>query len=187
MIKNKKDLRMYVREDYGCQCMTHPFLARITFGEHDLTRRYLKNLRKLEYWKNRPLNLLSAIPYTYHFLKHRRLSLKYGITIYPNTCGPGLLLPHPGYIRIDSNVHMGSNCTVLPMTLFGRKKPDLEEFDIVIGDGCYFSVGSVVLGPCTIGNNVTVGAGAVVIGDVPDNAIVAGVPARIIGYNQKAI
>jgi len=46
-------------------------------------------------------------------------------------------------------------------------------------------IGAVVLDDLTIGQNATVGAGAVVTKDVPDNAVVAGVPAKIIKYNEK--
>ena len=51
---------------------------------------------------------------------------------------------------------------------------------ITIGDNVYISTGAKVLGPINIGNNVTIGANAVVITDVVDNAIVGGVPARIL-------
>lgn len=46
-------------------------------------------------------------------------------------------------------------------------------------------IGAVILDDLTIGQNATVGAGAVVTMDVPDNAVVAGVPAKIIKYNEK--
>lgn len=50
----------------------------------------------------------------------------------------------------------------------------------VIGDNVYISTGAKILGGITIGNNVIIGANAVVIKDVPDNCIVAGVPAKVI-------
>ena len=74
---------------------------------------------------------------------------------------------------------MGSNCTILPMVLFGKKRPDVQG-QIVVGNNCYFGVGCTVLGPVRIGNNVTVGAGAVVTNDIPDNCMVAGVPAKVM-------
>lgn len=49
-----------------------------------------------------------------------------------------------------------------------------------IGNNVYISAGARILGGITIGNNVIIGANAVVIKDVPDNSIVAGVPAKII-------
>lgn len=44
--------------------------------------------------------------------------------------------------------------------------------------------GSFVFGPITVGNNVSIGANAVVNKDVPDNAVVAGVPAKIIRFKE---
>lgn len=49
-----------------------------------------------------------------------------------------------------------------------------------IGNNVYISAGARILGGITIGNNVIIGANSVVIKDVPDNCIVAGVPAKII-------
>lgn len=45
--------------------------------------------------------------------------------------------------------------------------------------------GSIVMGGITIGNNVTIGANAVVNKPVPDNAIVAGVPAKILRFKNE--
>ena len=53
--------------------------------------------------------------------------------------------------------------------------------DVVIGSGCFFGAAAVVIGPAKIGNNVIVGAGAVVTKDVADGSFVAGVPAKVIG------
>lgn len=46
----------------------------------------------------------------------------------------------------------------------------------------YISVGAIILGPITIGDNVVIGAGSVVNKDIPNNVIVAGVPAKQIGF-----
>ena len=59
-----------------------------------------------------------------------------------------------------------------------------EKADVFIGDNCYISTGVTILGPVTIGNNVTIAAGAVVTKDVPDNCIVGGVPAKILKYKK---
>ncbi len=52
---------------------------------------------------------------------------------------------------------------------------------IVLGDGCDIGVGAIVLPGVTVGRGAQLGAGAVVTADVPDGAIAAGVPARVIG------
>ena len=55
---------------------------------------------------------------------------------------------------------------------------------IVVDDDVYFGLNAVVLGGVTIGRGAVVGAGAVVTGDVPAGAVVAGVPARIIRFRE---
>lgn len=45
--------------------------------------------------------------------------------------------------------------------------------------------GAVIVGDIEIGNNVVIGANAVVVDNVPDNAIAGGVPAKILGYRRK--
>lgn len=184
MIKTKSDLRDYIAADYARQEMRHSLLAKLTFGEHNRTRRYLRCLRYLEYhlnnkeiWYHKPLYLICLI-------KHRYLSLKFGMFIMPNTTGKGLLIPHPGYIRVDSFSHLGDNCTILPMVLLGKRRPHTE-CRIEIGENCYIGVGVTILGPIIIGNNVTIAAGAVVNKNIPDYAVVAGVPARIVKFEEE--
>lgn len=184
MIKTKEELRYYINEDFKCQGMKKPFLAKITFGENWAMFSYVKNLRYLEYYiniKKRPWDYLF---YAYHFLKHRRNCLKYQINISPNTVGPGLKLVHPGFRRIGSYLKVGANCTFLPMVLIGKKTQNVDTSNFIIGDNCYFGTGCTIMGPIVIGNNVTVAAGAVVTSDIPDNAVVAGVPAKIIKIKE---
>lgn len=54
-------------------------------------------------------------------------------------------------------------------------------YDIRIGEGCWVASGAIVTGGVTIGKHCIVAAGAVVTKDLPDHAIAAGVPARIVG------
>ena len=183
MIKTKSDLKRYVQADYQRQQMKHPLWARLTYGEHDLTRRYLCTLRHLEYYKNNRINIFNKLLYAYYFLRYRRSCMKTGMYIMPNTCAKGLLLPHPGFVRIASYCRIGKNCTILPMVLFGKKQPGID-CSIEVGDDCYISTGVTILGPVKIGNNVTVAAGAVVTKDIPDNCVVGGIPAKILKYKE---
>lgn len=185
MISSKKELKEYLKADRKALGMKHPFLARLTYGEHARVRKYLTVLRYTEYYSNRK-DLLGKIIVQYYKLNLRRLSLKYGIYLYPNTIGKGLNLPHPGFVRIGAYVKVGENCTILPMVMIGRASPTIDAH-ITVGDNCYFALGSSVVGSnIHIGNNVTVGAGAVVTKDVPDNAIVGGVPAKIIKFKNPS-
>lgn len=62
-----------------------------------------------------------------------------------------------------------------------RRYPGLP----IIGNDVYIAKGAIVIGGITIGNNVTIGANAVVTKPVPDNAIVAGVPAKILRFKDE--
>ena len=68
------------------------------------------------------------------------------------------------------------------MVLIGNKLPKYQGNKIIIGDNCFISTGVTILGPIRIGDNVTIGAGAVLTKDIPDNCIVAGIPAKIIKF-----
>ena len=63
----------------------------------------------------------------------------------------------------------------------GGTEVPLSGFDINIGNGCWIASGAIVQGGVTVGNNAIVMASAVVTKDVPDYAIVAGIPAKVIG------
>ena len=166
--------------------MQHPLAARFTYGENWKLFAYMKNLRFME-WHLNNMNCRNSLMKVFHksayalrWLRWRRLSQKYDVTVFPNNVGPGFHLVHYGFRHILSGTKIGRNCTILPMVLIGKKSPDLAYWQITIGDNCYIGTGVTILGPVTIGNNVTIGAGAVVTKDVPDGATVVGVPGRIM-------
>lgn len=76
--------------------------------------------------------------------------------------------------------------------IFRQEHPDLRVFGtITIEDNCLIGLGAQILPGVTIGKNSIVGAGSIVISDVPPNSIVMGIPARIFGsiakYKEKCI
>lgn len=152
---------------------------KFTFNDNYSTLCLLRHLRYTEYYLNSS-SFIHKLAYFWHYWNLRRLRVKTGIMVFPNTIGPGLQIVHPGFRRIDRFVKIGTNCTILPMVLFGRKRPTDTNSDIIVGDNCYISTGVTILGPVKIGNNVTIGAGAVVVKDIPDNVVVGGVPAKIL-------
>jgi len=193
MISTRQELKNYIKADRERQPITHPFLAALTYSESWSVRRYLTILRNYEYHLNR-YNIIKEnihgicvcmwggklvfhfFALCFYFIRWRRKSLRTGLQIFPNTCGPGLAITHQSYVHIDNLTIIGRNCSILPMVLFGKNKPG----KIIVGDNVTFGCGVTVLAPCKIGNNVYIGAGSVVNKDIPDNCIAAGVPVKII-------
>lgn len=82
-------------------------------------------------------------------------------------------------VVIHSKSIIGVNCTICQQVSIGGGNSRFPEVP-VIGNNVYIAKGSIVMGGITIGNNVTIGANAVVTKPIPDNAIVAGVPTKIL-------
>ena len=94
----------------------------------------------------------------------------------------GLVFPHYSCIVINGAATIGKNCTILQgVTIGGDENYDVPK----IGDNCVFAAGAKVIGNVVIGNNVLIGAGAVVTKDIPDYAVAVGVPAKVISYDGK--
>ncbi|MGD0114462.1 MAG: serine acetyltransferase [Dehalococcoidia bacterium] len=94
--------------------------------------------------------------------------------------GRGLCIVH-GYVVIDGAVVIGKSCYINPHVTIGLRGGDVFTLDGPrLGDDVYIGTGAKVLGAITVGNNVTIGANAVVISDVPDNHTAVGAPARAI-------
>lgn len=180
MITDKNSLKEYLNADYRAFGFKYPVLAKFTFSENYAMFSYVKNLRYLEYYKNKKQSTWDKLLYMWHLLKYRYLNIRHQLYIQPNSTGKGLHLLHHGYRRIGSISSIGDNCTILPMVLIGKKSPDADISKAKIGKNVYIGAGTIIMNPVIIGDNVTIGAGSVVTKDIPDNCIVAGNPAKII-------
>jgi len=97
--------------------------------------------------------------------------------------GGGLKIAHCTGLVIGGKTIIGTNCDVRQNTTFGanfhKTSPDGRQSPI-LGDNVSVGAGAVIIGPVRIGSNCVIGANAVVTRDIPDNMIAAGVPARVI-------
>lgn len=93
--------------------------------------------------------------------------------------GPRLYIQH-GFATMISAKSIGSDCWINQQVTIGYT---FDHDPPVIGNGVRISAGAKVVGNITIGDNVIVAANAAVVKDVQENAIVGGVPARVIGEN----
>ena len=89
--------------------------------------------------------------------------------------GKGFYFAHP-YSTVLNAESIGDNFSCIHCTTLGKKDAKRP----VIGDNVTIGCHACIIGGVHIGNNVTIGAGAVVVRDVPDNCVVAGNPAKII-------
>ena len=104
----------------------------------------------------------------------------FGVYIHPSTkIGMNLRLGYGGSgTIIHKNCIIGNNCTLgTGVVLGGRSGIKMVP---VLHDNVYIGAGAKVLGPVTIGKNCKIGANAVVLQDLPDNATAVGVPAKVI-------
>lgn len=98
-----------------------------------------------------------------------------------NEIGEGFYIGHCGGIWI-SPTKIGENCNIsqqVTIGIGGRVNRGIP----VIGNRVYIAPGAKIFGPIRIGDNVAIGANAVVSKNIPDNAVVIGNPGRIISYD----
>lgn len=91
---------------------------------------------------------------------------------------PAFVLNHP-YSTIINARHIGRNFTICQCTTIGNKQHGQNTKVPSIGDNVSLGANVVIIGDVTIGNNVVIAAGSVVVHDVPDNCMIAGNPAVV--------
>jgi serine O-acetyltransferase len=114
----------------------------------------------------------------------RHYSLKYGISIpWRTKIGPGYYIGHFGQIVVHQQAAIGANCNISQGVTVGQANRGPRKGYATIGENVYIGPGAKIVGNVRIGNNAAIGANCVVTKDVPDNAVVAGVPAHVVSHN----
>ncbi len=95
--------------------------------------------------------------------------------------GPGLAILHYGVVTMSSGTTIGTNCLLhYNVAIVGYRIGSGP----TIGDNFYAGVSVTIVDDVIIGNNVTAGSGTVITKSVPENAIIAGVPAKILRFRE---
>lgn len=155
---------------------TRALVAHLLVGE---SFKYNFWLRTCRYTRSSALLKFTVYPLA-RFM-HRRLTYRLGISIPPETdIGSGFFIGHFGGIVVNPKSVIGRNCNISQGVTLGRANRGRNKGYPTLGDNVYIGPGAVIVGNVRIGNNVAIGANCVVTRDVPDDAVVAGVPGRVI-------
>jgi len=154
------------------------FLGQMFFGR---TFPYNFWLRTCQFLKSKPIFKYSLYYVARLILNH--YIFKLGIAISPSTeIGSGFYIGHFGGIGVNKNSKIGNNCSMSNGVTLGQANRGRNKGYPVIGNNVYIGPGAKIVGAVKVGNNAAIGANCVVTKDIPDNAVVVGVPGRIISY-----
>jgi len=116
-----------------------------------------------------------------------------GIEIHPKAkIGENLFIDHGMGVVIGETSEIGNNVTIYHMVTLGGISPSIESNEQrnvkrhpTLKDNVVVGSGAQVLGPIEVGKNAKIGANAVVTKDVPENAVMVGIPAKNVGTTTE--
>lgn len=118
----------------------------------------------------------------------QRTVRKTGIEIHPGaTIGRGLFIDHGHGVVIGETAIVGDNVTLYQGVTLGGTGKEHGKRHPTVGNNVMISAGAKILGSFTIGENSKIGAGSVVLSEVPPNSTVVGVPGRVVKMNNVRI
>jgi len=118
----------------------------------------------------------------------QRAARKTGIEIHPGaTIGKGFFIDHGAGVVIGETAVIGNNVTLYQCVTLGGTGKESGKRHPTLEDNVMVSVGAKVLGSFTIGANSKIGAGSVVLSEVPPNSTVVGVPGRVVKRDNERV
>lgn len=176
MINNRADLKEYLVADYNALGYSYRRVLPL-FGME--TVKFQKAMRMLEYYtnKNLPCYILNYMFWRY---RYHKLSIKLGFDIPINTFGKGLNIHHFGCVVVNGLAKIGTNCSIQQGVVIGFDGKNLEAAPR-IGNNVTIGAGAKVIGNINIPNNTIIGANAVVTKSFYEEGLtLKGVPAKPI-------
>lgn len=118
----------------------------------------------------------------------QRMARKTGIEIHPGAqIGEGFFIDHGHGVVIGETTIIGNNVTLYQGVTLGGTGHETGKRHPTIEDNVMVSSGAKVLGSITVGENSKIGAGSVVVSDVPPNSTVVGVPGKVIKRDGERV
>lgn len=141
--------------------------------------------RVVVYWRLAQAGMSNAVTKPLALALTSRILSISGAELQPAAqIGPGVVLKHTTGLVVGGEVVAGQRLTLHQNATLGDRVPYGGQPRL--GDDVTVGAGACVLGPISIGDRVTVAANSVVLDDVPDDCVVAGVPARVVRNNSGA-
>lgn len=173
MIKTREELNEYIKEETAF--LKYPFFRYLIVDlyEQQIIAKYLVLLRKTEFHVNNN-HLLRKVWYLFCL---KRKQNRYGLHIPINTCGKGLSIAHLGTITINSNAKVGDKCRIHVGVVIGSYRGTPQ-----IGNNVYIGPGAKIFGDIFIADGCKIGANAVVNKSCINKGMtLVGVPAKAVG------
>ncbi|MBR1691690.1 MAG: serine O-acetyltransferase [Lachnospiraceae bacterium] len=118
----------------------------------------------------------------------QRAVRKTGIEIHPGAkIGKGLFIDHGNGVIIGETAELGDNVTLFQGVTLGGTGKEHGKRHPTVGNNVMICSGAKVLGSFKVGDNSKIGAGSVVLEEVPPNSTVVGVPGRVVKRNNVSL
>ncbi|MDR2236250.1 MAG: serine acetyltransferase [Chryseobacterium sp.] len=138
------------------------------------------NLHFIYIFRKAQQHLETPVLKTFWKLVLRRYQIRYGFQIYPETqIGEGLYLGHWGSLVINPKARIGRNCNIAQGVTIGQQNRGKNSGFPVIGNEVWIGANAVIVGGVSIGDNVLIAPNAYVNFDVPSDSVVMGNPGSI--------
>ncbi|HFG0471156.1 TPA: serine O-acetyltransferase [Flavobacterium psychrophilum] len=170
-----KQLLLSDYKHYGIDSVSFFVLCKVFFIMPNPGLKFITIFRLTQYFRKK-----NRLLFYFFFLWLRKLKVKYGFDIsYRTQIGSGFYIGHFGNIVIHGDTIIGNNCNISQGITIG-----ISNYGKVgvpkIGDNVFIGPGACVFGDIVIGNKVTIGANTVVTDDIPDGCTVMGSKMTII-------
>ena len=178
------DLNIPIAENYkDCITLIKSDHFRLTGKNESFIHILFQNIRpfrnSLLFWLR--LSSYRGILYPFCRLFYQINSVKYSVQISPFTkIGYGFYIGHGICIVVNTKTIIGNNVNISQFVNIGTN----HNSPAIIGDNVYIAPHVSIVENVTIGHNSSIGAGAVVTKDIPENATAVGVPAKTLNFNQ---
>jgi len=136
-------------------------------------------MRTCAYSRNQAILKFLLFPLARVLLRHFSYQLGIGIPYYTKI-DSGFYIGHFSGVIVNGESIIGKNCNISQGVTLGQANRGKNKGCPILGDNVYIGPGAKIVGQVRIGNNVAIGANCVVTKDIPDNAVVVGIPGKVI-------